>query len=747
TRLNFDEVRDTDHLIQSRYSNIPFLLNAPLKFNITTPAAAGVPNTGPVQFVSRIPGSTSINTTEQILGPIGEVIIRGFSPLGTDVYNFPQTRVNNTYQIADEFSMRSKSHTFVFGADIRRTDLDSDLPRLSRPLLIFNGSPRIIVRDEADGCPAGTTRAFPYNNNFFPIAYCLPGASTPNPVIRAEDLAGLNAASNFLLTFNVDRPDSKANLRYYQLNFYGQDTWRVKDNLSISYGLRYEFNSPVREVNGIIEQALADPRISTSGLASFVNGRKTLYEADRNNFSPRIGIAYSPNLFGKSQTSVFRAGYGIFYDQILGAVVNQSRNVYPTYATIDNGGAIRTDVITQNGTQAFGYNSPIEFTNLPFTVTSNGFCVPCAMIGGTCFPLIFPFRSYFVVPGTINVIEPRCRNGIGLAGQTTLPEQKLETPMAHHYSVIFEQQLNKNLTISVGYVGTTGRKLLRFTTPNLGASNTVAVSEIGTGGIGINAGGVPFEPVRPTNTRATINQFETTASSRYDSLQTELRGRLSDSLSFRMSYTFSKVTDDVSDVFDLAGAYVLPQNSLNLKAERGPANFDVRHRWTYQAVYNVPKLSGNSFLRVLTNNLQIAGIGKFRTGQPFTVNSTIDVNLDGNLTDRLNATNGIEITGNGSQPIRLTTDNYLSLLAPFGQDGKIKRNSFRAGNVLELDLTVIKQFSINKQKFIFRTDIFNFINRANFGVPVRLLEAPGFGKATNTVTPGRRIQFSLKYEF
>ena len=50
-------------------------------------------------------------------------------------------------------------------------------------------------------------------------------------------------------------------------------------------------------------------------------------------------------------------------------------------------------------------------------------------------------------------------------------------------------------------------------------------------------------------------------------------------------------------------------------------------------------------------------------------------------------------------------------------------------------------------ELMFRTDIFNFINRANFGVPVRLLEAPGFGRATNTVTPGRRIQFSLKYEF
>ena len=148
------------------------------------------------------------------------------------------------------------------------------------------------------------------------------------------------------------------------------------------------------------------------------------------------------------------------------------------------------------------------------------------------------------------------------------------------------------------------------------------------------------------------------------------------------------------------------------------------------------------------SGLQIASIGRFQTGQPFTVNSTIDVNLDGNLTDRLNTLDGIVVTGDRSQPLRLTTDNTLSLLAPFGQDGKINRNTFRAGNLLELDLAMIKNLSISESKrFIFRMDVFNFINRANFGVPVRFLEAPGFGKATNTVTPGRRVQFSLKFSF
>ncbi len=145
---------------------------------------------------------------------------------------------------------------------------------------------------------------------------------------------------------------------------------------------------------------------------------------------------------------------------------------------------------------------------------------------------------------------------------------------------------------------------------------------------------------------------------------------------------------------------------------------------------------------------QIAGTGKFNTGQPFTVNTIFDINQDGNLTDRLNSTRFITETGNGRQPLLLANVDTTTLLAPFGQDGVVPRNSFRAGSLLDLDLSFVKRFVIREgQTLQFRTDIFNFINRANFGIPVRFLEAPSFGKAVDTVTPGRRIQFALKYIF
>jgi hypothetical protein len=305
-----------------------------------------------------------------------------------------------------------------------------------------------------------------------------------------------------------------------------------------------------------------------------------------------------------------------------------------------------------------------------------------------------------------------------------------------------------------------------LTTPNLG-SNAILLPDrfsVALGGIArfepqfrgiavqpgtrINTAG-EFVGGRPVPGVGGVNIYESVANSNYDAMQIEFRGRFRRNLQYYASYTMSKVDDTVSDVFDLAGAPALPQDSQNLAAEFGPANFDVRHRFTYYFIYDFQGLrSDNPFMRALTSGLQIAGTGRISSGQPFTVNSIYDVNLDGNLTDRLNTTTGLIVTGDRRRPLLLNTANTNSLLAPIGQNGQIGRNTFRAGGIAELDLTVNKGFVISdKYRLNVRMDVFNFINRANFGIPVRYLEAPGFGEAVDTVTPGRRIQFSIKFNF
>ncbi|MGH9943674.1 MAG: carboxypeptidase regulatory-like domain-containing protein, partial [Pyrinomonadaceae bacterium] len=547
TRLNFSEVRDREFLIpNSLFPGTPFLLNAPLLLNLTQPPSPGAANTGPVTYVRSTPDFAT--QTDEILDAVGQLVVAGFSPLGVDVFNFPQRRVNNTYQVADNLSWRVKGHSLTFGFDTRRSELNSDLPRNNRPQFVYNGAPRLILEN-------GALR--------------FPTAGDPNPLIRAEDLAAAGAVSSNLLTLNTRGDDANINLRYYQLNFFAQDEWRVRPALSLSYGLRYEYNTPVREVNNRIENTFADPALNLlPGLRQFIDGRTRIFDPDRNNFAPRVAFASSPDFFGRDRTTVIRAGYGVFYDQILGAVASQSRNVFPTFLTLNSGGLVRGD-------RDVGFDF-LNLTNAVIDITDDG-------------------RFVFVTQaGSINRLNPavplsflieRIQGNFPSALGATLPSRQLETPTAQHYALTLEQQLGASAVVSAAYVGTRGRHLLRFTTPNLGPGSILVPTRFRT--FFDEAVTVPQflgrnnSPARPVSGIGSVNIFETTANSRYDALQLQVRGIFRRFVQYQAAYTFSKVTDDVSDVFDLAGAPALPQNSLTFAGERGPANFDVRHRLSY----------------------------------------------------------------------------------------------------------------------------------------------------------------------
>ncbi len=725
TRLRFAEVRDTTYLVPSdSFPGTPFLLNAERYSNFTLPNLDAVndvlvPNTGPVLL-------QRAGAVEEILGPIGQVIIAGYSPAGADVFNFPQRRVNNTYQFADQLTVHRGDHNFAFGMDNRRTELNSILPRNFRPLITFYGAPRL---GESGGDLVIT-----------------------NDFIRPVDLAAVSAASGFFQTLTTGS-DSGINLRFYQFNFYAQDEWRVLPNLSISAGMRYEYNTPPREVNGRIEATFDDPALSlVHGLRQFIDGRTRIFEPDSNNLSPRVGFAYSPHLFGPPGSTALRAGYGHYNDQILGAVVSQSRSVFPTYVTVNAAGGLG-NLLT---------GAPLGLLN---------FADPRLDAG-------------LVQPGTLNRLDPSytladqlaqinllasARGALpGASGiEVTLPSRRLSTPGAHHYSLSFEQRIGTNLIVSVAYVGTRGHDLLRFTTPNFGPNAVSLVSSFDVDFTGTHLFAGRFEPQfhgvavapgtrieggdftggRPVADAGGVLLYGTTARSRYDAGQFGVRGRFQDALDYRVDFTLSKALDDVSDVFDMAGAPALAQDSLDLESEYGPANFDVRRMLSFYSLYDFPRFRRGA-ARALFGGAQLIAAGRFRTGQPFTVNSTFDVNLDGNLTDRLNSTDGLLSTGDRSRPLLLTTQDINALRAVVGEDGQLGRNTFRAGNVFELDMAFVKIFRIDEARaFVVRTEVFNLTNRANFGVPVRFLEAPGFGQTTSTLTPGRRVQFFLKYLF
>jgi hypothetical protein len=746
TRLNFEEERDRDHLVPSSIlSNQSFAINAPFLANTTLPDKDRIEY---VQFPNRTTELGLLNNgvfgsiAGGAIGLVGQVLMPGFSPLGVDVYNFPQRRVNNTFQFADILSFRKGAHNAAFGADIRRSQLNSLLPRNALPQLVFGGAPILTFNP--------TSREYGLQGFF-----------------RPDSLAAASAASGFFQSL-ATTDTSVIGLRYTQYNFFAQDEWRVRPNFSVSVGLRYEYNTPPSEVNRAIEKTFNDPKLdlnSVAGLKQFLDGRRNIFDADWNNFAPRAGFAYGKN-WGTNRYLVVRGGYGLFYDQIIGAVVSQSRNVFPSYLTVNTGGGLNS---VRGNFGSFSLFNPS--LSLPGDNLSNGLCLQ-VLQGGGCAPgQFFPY----VKLGTANRLNPNIPfntlvdvfnrefpGGFGF----TLPARGLQSPFAHQFSLSIEQQLGRDLVASAAYVGTRGNDLLRLTTPNLGPNLNMISSpffyeidaETGTpivSGIILPPGtnitkDLQITGGRPIANAGTVYLYQTQARSQYDSLQLQLRGTITNSFNFQLGYVWSHALDDASDVFDLAGAPALPQNSRTLSGEYASANFDTRHRLSYNFLWQLPALqNADAIVRTLFGGYEIAGTGQYQTGQPFTVNSINDVNLDGNYTDRLNSLRGLALTGDRRTRIEFTDDvDFNNLWALTGTDGALARNTFRASSYLLLNMALIKNFVFSdSQRLTFRAEAFNFVNRANFAMPVRYLEAPAFGQSVDTITPGRRIQFALKYLF
>jgi hypothetical protein len=149
--------------------------------------------------------------------------------------------------------------------------------------------------------------------------------------------------------------------------------------------------------------------------------------------------------------------------------------------------------------------------------------------------------------------------------------------------------------------------------------------------------------------------------------------------------------------------------------------------------------------------LQLSGVFTAQTGQPYTVNRALDINRDGNLTDRLDTTAGItRVLGRGPVQLRFAPNvNPRDLLAPDSRDGSVGRNTFRAPHLHSFDFAVTEVLPSfgEHRRFVVRAEFFNLFNQANYGVPVRILESPGFGNSVSTLIPPRTIQLVGKFQF
>lgn len=490
----------------------PFTFEASSNVLVNTPG-------GPLVF----PSSTT---------PIGQLIIEPFSPVGVDVFTFPQGRTNNTFQFADSMSWTVGSHSMKFGGDVRLQRLDSFVDRNYRPQVIYGNGIQAFGFLTATG------------NQTLPFGF---DARSSILSLTGTQLATVGVPSSIFQVISREQSDSSIKLRFAELNFFFNDSWKVAPNFVLDYGVRYEYNTVPTEANNLIEDSLSLSNVPATGgsevdspgstffynqavdaVAGLYGGREKIYENDPNNFGPHLGFAWDPWSDGRT---VVRGGYGVYFDSILGAVVSQSRNVFPDEVPINVDPSFL-------GTNVFNLPAPSTLV-----LTRNRTQVP------------------LILPGTLNqfggrqadfgaLIGTLVAQSLGVGGLAiTLPEADIATPYVQQWHLTLEHQFLNDYTISAAYVGTKGNKLTRLTTPNLGPNVTPFLPTV------VAAPGTPYEqgpPLvvadlvqtllqsRPNPFLGAIQRFENSANSDYHALQIEAKKRYSNGYMYTFSYTDRK---------------------------------------------------------------------------------------------------------------------------------------------------------------------------------------------------------------
>ena len=266
--------------------------------------------------------------------------------------------------------------------------------------------------------------------------------------------------------------------------------------------------------------------------------------------------------------------------------------------------------------------------------------------------------------------------------------------------------------------------------------------------------GLPFVP-RPDFRFDDIDLLESRANSNYHSLQARYQQRLARGLASLVSYTWSKSIDDASNFFSSAGDPNFPQNSFDLRAERGRSNFDVRHRLSVSYSYDLPFGKGRKYFANsgwLLSGWQSFGVLTFQSGRPFTVALLSDIDNSGTgrsilgfgANDRPNVV-GNPTLANRSPERWFNTGAFA--FAPPGSFGNAGRNILDGPGYQNVNVSLLKNTSLREDVTLqLRAEFFNLLNHPNFNLPDNFLGSPTFGRITSARDP-RHVQFGVKLLF
>lgn len=670
------------------FTRLRYQIHAPLGGYGVTPASLGFPE-GPNTL-----GISPVNAYAHIPGI-------HFSSFSFGASGGPLGVTESTWQVTDNFSKVVGTHTLTFGGQFRYNQL-TEYNVGSNGDFNFTGSETgIDFADFLIGAPASFSQ----------------GQSYP----------------------------SYGRSRY--IGFFGQDSWRVRPNLTLNYGLRWDVSRPWSELHNEIEtlvpglQSVVFPGSPTGWVFPGDPGvPSTLAPTRYNNFAPRIGLAYSPSADegllgmltgGPGRTSI-RAGWGKFYGTFEGATN-----------------------FNEIGDAPFGnyYGSPVppDFVT-PFVDRGTG------SVEGQRFPTPPP-------PYNVSAKNPDTSVNWALnipIGTSPAFWYKNVLPYTEEYQLSVERQLGSGTLVSLSFVGAQGHHLLSSLEANPGnpalCLSVSQPSEVASGQpCGPNGENGTFYPIGGgviNGTRGPYGQnfesegyFMTIGESSYNSFQLSVRQRIS-RLEFLAGYTFSKSLDNAS-------GYGEQVNPLNTN-QKSLSSFNVANNFVASYDYRLPidRLPGP---KRLMDGWRVSGITRFSTGEPVTLTEQDDNSLLGT-------------SGAGAISLPVDTPNYtpgslsftnprlgepyfnVSLFSPetLGQLGTARRRFFSAPGLNNWDIALLKDTMIREgMNLQFRAEFFNAFNHAQFGQPDGNVDDKSnntFGLISSANAP-RIMQFSLKFLF
>ncbi|MBI3681195.1 MAG: TonB-dependent receptor [Acidobacteria bacterium] len=555
----------------------------------------------------------------------------------------------NTYAISDTMSHVRGNHTLSLGIDLRH-----------------NRSPQETTN--------GTNGRFVFNGNYtgLPLADYLIGAYQTASAAYSQVIG---------------------DYRYNLTAAFLQDDWRLRPNLSLNLGLRYEHQSPWRErggSEGVFDFSIPglrlmrdpgeygfnirSPLIQTGGLGDGV------FFEQRKNFAPRVGFAYSAT--GKT---VLRGGFGLFY------AMNQGND---TIAMSANPGAFVT----------------ISLTNTPGRV-----------------------------PRLLDTLfDPPAQASLAAGGLVNFVDRERKTPYLMQWNLNIQRELPSGFLLEIGYVGSVGRQLVGRTDWN--AAPLLQSGDPRT-----------LPQRRPYPQWSNIWQFFGGENSNYNALTASLERRFARGFTLLANYTFARSFDTYSSsIDDGSSPHHIPNNR---RLDHGLSAFDVRHRLAMSGIWELPLGKGKRYANAgglagrLVSGWQINGILQSQTGIPFSILVGGDRSNTGVLASQRPNRIGDGVLPRGSRTPQRWFDTTAYLINPVNTYGNAGRSTVWQDGVISFDGSLFKNNLIGERYNLqFRLEIFNMLNTENFFRPGQSINGANFGVVT-AVGAAREIQLALRFVF